>query len=465
MLRSVVMAACLGAAAVPAAALTWHFEIVDSGPGIGSHSSIAVGPADQLHLAYFDGSHGYTKYAYREGLQWHTEIADGQYLSGHYTSIKIDTSGKPHMVYRFYSGHNLRYGSRDGVWSHGDFETDNDMEADCCLALDSLDRPHVAYWDGEFQGEPHDLKHAFFDGVSWSAEIVDSPGDVGRCAAIALDSHGYPHISYYDQTGVTLKHAAWDGSRWRVTVVDNVEFIGFNFRTAIAVDSRDRVHIVYSAYHYQAPDWYGRLKYAIFDGSAWTVQVVDQSLPNRDFRVPALAIDPQDQPHASYLIYYNVEPITADMKYATFDGLSWHTEFVDTGDIADSDYSNGICLDSAGRVHIGYSRSGSLIHAYSDAPAGTEGPLASRPSSGPILAPPWPNPCSGSTNLTFTLPRASEVVLDLVDAGGRRVASVARGWYGEGVHSLALAGPDAPGLYFCRLQAGGGCATAKLVVR
>lgn len=466
MLRLTLALVLLPVVAFPASALTWHFDVVDSGPGIGAHSSIAAGPSGQIHIGYFDGNHGITKYAFFDGSHWSVEVADPQYLSGHYTSIKVDASGIPHMVYRFYSGHSLRYGTRAGTWSHDEFETDDDMEADCSLALDASGRPHVAYWDGEFQGEPHDLVYAHFDGTSWITEIVDSPGDVGRGASIALDSHGYPHISYFDQTQVTLKYAAYDGSQWQVTTVDNVELIGFNFRTAIAVDSRDRVHIVYSAYHFQNPDWYGRLKYATFDGSTWSTMVVDQSLPNRDFRVPAIAIDAQDRPNTSYLIYYNVEPITADMKYAMFDGLSWQTEFVDTGDIADSDYSNGIVVDSGQRVHISYSRSGQLIHAYADVPSSVEGPDGpGRAATDAALAVPTPNPSSGSARIAFDLGRPGPVRLDLVDANGRQVISLARDWYGAGHHELEIRRSLLPGLYFCRLVADGRAVATKLVVR
>ena len=201
----------LACCAPPALALNWHFEIPDSGPGIGAYSSIALGPSGQVHIAYFDGSHGIAKYAFYDGTAWLVETLDGQYLCGHYTSIKLDSRGTPHVGYRYYSGHSLRYATRDGSWTHMEFETDPDMEADVSLDLDGADRPHVAYWDGEYQGEPHDLDYASYDGSNWIVETVDSAGDVGRNASLALDSHGLPHISYYDQTHTTLKYAreAW----------------------------------------------------------------------------------------------------------------------------------------------------------------------------------------------------------------------------------------------------------------
>lgn len=457
---SVLTALC--GSAPPARALDWSFEVVDAGAGIGAYSSIGIGPADEVHISYFSGGQGIMKYAFYDGSQWLVEVADDQFLTGHHTSLEVDSAGKPHVAYRFYSGHNVRYASRDGAWTHSDFETDGDMESDISLALDGLDRPHVSFHDGYFEGEFHDLKYARLLGSSWLTQTVDGQGNVGRGSSIDVDSDDRPHISYYDETQTTLKYAHFDGSQWQTTTVDDVEFIAFNFRTAISVDSRDRVHIVYSAYHYQAPDWYGQLRYAFYDGDGWTVTVVDQSLPNRDFRVPAVTVDADDHPITSYLIYYNAEPITADLKVATFDGAEWHAEFVDTGDIADSDHSNAIDLDSRERIHISYARSGSLIHAVAETVVGLDTPAPA--AAGLALSPPVPNPCRRAARLTFELDRPAAVRCELFDASGRRVRSLAEGWYGAGSHPVASGDGLSPGVYFVRVTAGGPAVSRKLII-
>lgn len=449
-------------AILPSSALPWDVEVVDSG-GVGGYSSLAVDASGEVHIAYFAGTLGHLKYALFDGDHWSIETVDDQYLTGHHASLDLDSWGNPRIAYRYYTGRAIRFASRSGTeWSFSEFEDDADMETDISMALDSADLPHVSYYDGYFSGEAHDLKYGHFDGSSWSTTLVDSPGQVGRGSAIALDSAGNPHISYYDETSVSLKYAHFDGSEWSVSTLDDVEFISFNFRTAIAVDSQDHARIVYSAYHNEGADWYGRLKYAESDGSQWTISVIEEALPTRDFRIPSVVLDQGDRPHVSYLLYYNVEPITGDLKYAYFDGAEWQREFVDTGDITDSAFSNSIDLSPAGNPHISYCENGTVLkHAASIPPAGLH---EERDPAGFSLAPPYPNP-SGRSTLVFVLPRACDVDLSLFDAGGRRVATLVRKRCQPGTHAARVDEALANGVYVCRMRAAGFTGVQKLVVR
>jgi hypothetical protein len=91
-----------------------------------------------------------------------------------------------------------------GYWSH------------TSIALDSNGYPHISY----FYWTNYDLKYAKWTGSSWSVQTVDSTGYVGEHAAIALDSNDYPHISYLDSTNHALKYAKWMGSSWSIETVD-----------------------------------------------------------------------------------------------------------------------------------------------------------------------------------------------------------------------------------------------------
>jgi len=74
---------------------------------------------------------------------------------------------------------------------------------DTSLALDSRGYPRITYYDDTHQ----DLKYASWNGSSWEIQTPDSQGSVGRWNSLALDSSGYPCITYYDSTNRRLKYA------------------------------------------------------------------------------------------------------------------------------------------------------------------------------------------------------------------------------------------------------------------
>ncbi len=92
------------------------------------------------------------------------------------------------------------------------------------------------------------------------------------------------------------------------------------------------------------------------------------------------------------------------------------------------------------------------------------------PSAGVQLAPARPNPTSGSASLAFTLPKAGTARLTVLDAGGRRVATLVDGNLEAGTHICEWAGRSdagaiaANGVYFCRLETDSTVITRKLTL-
>ena len=72
-----------------------------------------------------------------------------------------------------------------------------------------------------------------------------------------------------------------------------------------------------------------------------------------------------------------------------------------------------------------------------------------------------PNPFAANTQLSYSLPQAADVEIDVYDVAGHRVRTLVRRDEGAGVHNAVWngfddAGTPAPsGLYFCRLRAVG----------
>ena len=91
-----------------------------------------------------------------------------------------------------------------------------------------------------------------------------------------------------------------------------------------------------------------------------------------------------------------------------------------------------------------------------DAPAA---PLAFR------LDAAYPNPFATATTLRYTLPASADVRLDVFDALGRRVATLADGPQAAGAHTATLRGAGlGSGTYFVRLTAGAHTATTQVTL-
>jgi hypothetical protein len=84
------------------------------------------------------------------------------------------------------------------------------------------------------------------------------------------------------------------------------------------------------------------------------------------------------------------------------------------------------------------------------------------------LAPPAPNPARGALQLSFDLPRAMHVSLEVLDVQGRLVAQLAEGEFGPGRHERvwdsSTARGRAAGLYFVRLETPEGRLIRRVVV-
>jgi hypothetical protein len=132
----------------------------------------------------------------------------------------------------------------------------------------------------------------------------------------------------------------------------------------------------------------------------------------------------------------------------------------------------------AQRVALGLTTGGSALPL--DQPLSAYGGIAfsgvsllAAPAPGPPsssrtveLAPVWPNPAAQAAVVTFDLPAAAEVRLDIVDVQGRRVARLAEGPHPAGRHRATWRpgggeAPASPGIYLACLETGGGIWTRR----
>lgn len=138
--------------------------------------------------------------------KWRIEMVDDE---GYGPAMALDADGYPHISYAW---HGLLYASHDGdmwqkevarLWS-----SEEAMGESSSLAIDLAGRPHISYC---FPAEGTiyrcaGLVYTYYNGGDWLTEIVDE-GKVGLHNSLRLDSLGRPHIAYYDQLNQDLKYA------------------------------------------------------------------------------------------------------------------------------------------------------------------------------------------------------------------------------------------------------------------
>ncbi len=289
--------------AVVASAGTWRIQTIDSAAGLtadeAEHTSIALDSSGHPHISYYDRSFNDLGYARFDGNSWTVQVVDSEGHVGGYSS----------------------------------------------LALDSLDRPHISYLWISTDLSVKRLKYAQFNSTSWGLTVVDDSFLVGEYTSLALDSSGYPHISYSDAQNFALKYASFNGSLWMRSTLESG---GVGSYISLALDASDRPHISYLDYSYSATGGYD-LRY--YSGAAGAKVTVDPS--GIDGLDSSIAVDSNGHPHISYIASYDGWS-TFDLKYAHFNGSSWNITTVET----DVQRGTAIALDASGKPHIVYKKWG-----------------------------------------------------------------------------------------------------------
>lgn len=288
---------------------TWNTETV--GPSTGTFTtSVAISPGGNPSVSFGDGLFfGNLMFASRNAGSWESSVvARGSMAdAGQFSSLAFDRQGIPHIAYN--DGQilaSLYYASLNrttGEWAFSLIDDDGAYTGDAgyssSLKIDAADRPHVAY----ISEDPWGLRYATSqDGTNWTVTKLDELGYSNYFSrtytgiSLALDSRGYPHISYYNQTAsdnapVQIRYLSWNGTGWnRETVAMPATR---DFTTSLAIDSRDIPHIAYCDVANEA------LMYATRSPSGiWSTQTVVQG-PDL-LRMPFLALSPAGNPGIAY---------------------------------------------------------------------------------------------------------------------------------------------------------------------
>lgn len=134
------------------------------------------------------------------------------------------------------------------------------------MQIDSGGRIHMAYGGAG-------LYYARQEDAGWRVEVVDADEASGSGASLALDSTDRPVISYCNPTAGALKIARWTGARWDIQWVWQARDCE---STVIALDSKDRAHVLYVTRTPRPPlEPQRQVEYARPYGGDWRTETVD----------------------------------------------------------------------------------------------------------------------------------------------------------------------------------------------
>jgi len=288
---------------------TWIAEKV--GPSEGTFSiSIAACPDGSLAVSYGDGLYfGNLMFARGNAESWtNTVVARGTMAdAGEFSSLAFDQQGAPHITYNdgqvlaslYYASLNLSSGEWEFSLIDDDTPYTGDAGYSSSLKIDAGGHPHVAY----ISDDPWGLRYATSqDGTNWTVTKLDELDRLNYFSrtytgvSLALDSRGYPHISYYNQTTTDttpsqLNYLSWNGTAWNRETVAVLS--KRDFTTSLAIDARDIPHIAYCDVAVKSVNYATRSP-----SGTWDSQTVVQG--TNLLRMPSLALDPTDSPGIAY---------------------------------------------------------------------------------------------------------------------------------------------------------------------
>jgi len=197
----------------------WKYRTIDPGDGYFGGLAIALDSAGQPHVSYSapspTGPSAVTKYAHLVGNAWAITTVDGN-AGGSFSSIAL-----------------------------------------------SGDRPRIAYTTGY----PAVLRHAQWDGTTWTIETVSPPSVTVWYPSLAIDAAGVSHVAYADASATTLWHASRGATAWSVEPIGPSGTTGFG--PSLAIDpASGQPRVAYSGAGTHPV-------YAERSASGWTAQTAD----------------------------------------------------------------------------------------------------------------------------------------------------------------------------------------------
>lgn len=177
-----------------------------------------------------------------------------------------------------------------------------------------MNRPRVLFWVmiAMFLATAAAIENGY--AADWTKKSIAKNG---YDPSIVLDQNGNGHL-FWVRLGYNLNelmHSWFDGKRW---CSENLDTFHTGSWSSVVVDQEGKIHLVYGYNLYTSNP---ELKYASFDGVSWKSEVLEDG----GF-TPTITIAPDGFPRIVH-VTNNI----GTLRYLSFDGISWTREDIGSG--------------------------------------------------------------------------------------------------------------------------------------
>jgi hypothetical protein len=295
-----------------------------------SCASIVMDSSLDLNVAYYDKSNATLKYAKETAGAWMTYVVDTGVYSNGVLSIDIDSYNKIHVAYMSSSSHLLYATSSGAKWAWSALETVGDVGIQNAMVIDTAGYTHIVYID---QTNPtnHKLVYVSDASGSWQDELI---ANHASSPSIALSSNGKVYVSYHNDSG-TLRYATTDANgAWVENIVDTGDVGSVS---SITVGGNGTLFIAYR------DDANKNLLVAEYVNGSKSIN------PRDTDQITGTSISIALDGGNHVYVLYNT---TQGLKMVTNKDVIWLTSIIDPH--ASSGMALSMLIDSANRIQISY---------------------------------------------------------------------------------------------------------------
>jgi len=251
---------------------------------------------------------------YEEGIgDWSYEVADHGVFAN--PSVAVAANGSLHLAYYDWFEKQIWYDKKTGgSWSAEIVDSDGDVGHYSAIAVDAQNHAFIAY-NVESSGTSISVRLADNTGGSWNIDTIASGTNIGDYPALALDQDGNPYVLYDTPSSVNLARRTKKG--WETTALP--ASASFRRSGGLAFNSSNVLHIIY-----RASDAAASLRHASGSFDELTSELIDGTVYVGD--TLAMAVDDNDIVHYTYYNYHDVEII-----YGNNADKDWSVESLGSG--------------------------------------------------------------------------------------------------------------------------------------